>query len=300
MHANPTTCRWIFKLFCFGCLTYIFLMATGTRTIANGNTAGGLAGPALAAPPPNAYARDIQKKAGSKSQDDLREVGRTLISEQDLLRLNSAQEYAELPPEKLAVHAILARLSRNPAPAATEAITSLFDNKPFLAEQARVECLLMLLPKVRPFPEKALPLLRKSTGPESDSLEIAIRVLFEIGEKSTLDIFAAQVLNDQQDFVLVQGWMRDPLLRHRREPAVLQMCLDLLQQSKLESDRKNSLVEALYDYRPEEWYTREAPSPKPPSSKNLQEGAGELLKKIVAVIADDPAVTASNKALAAK
>jgi hypothetical protein len=217
-----------------------------------------------------------------------------------LLRLNTAQEYADLPPEKLALQAILTRLSKNPSEAARATIGDLCSNKEFLAEQSRVECLLLALPKVRPLPEKALPLLRKSVEPENDSLEIAIRVLFDIGEKPAFDIFAAQVLNSRQDSVLVQSWMRDPLLRHRRDPAVLEMCLDLFQQPKLAAERRNSLVEVLFDYRPSEWYVREGSPPKPPSSKNMPRGARDLLKKIAAAIAADASVSATNKALAEK
>ncbi len=297
MHAEPTRRRCFFRLFCVGCLLYILLMTTGIDSFAADKQAVGPVGPGLQPPPPSAYALSVNKKAGSKLPDDLQEVGRALTSEQDLLRLNTTQEYAELPPEKLAVHTILTHLSGNPSPTAPETIASLCVSKEFLAEQARVECLLLVLPKVRPLPEKAIPFLRKSAEPESDSLEIAIRALFEIGEKSTLEIFAAQVLNGRQDPVLVQGWMRDPLLRHRRDPAVLQMCLDLLQQPKFDANLKNSLVEALFDYRPAEWYSRETSSPKPPKSKNLSGEARELLKKIAVAIAADPDVSAKNKSL---
>jgi hypothetical protein len=223
-----------------------------------------------------------------------------LASQQELLRLNTAREYATLPPEKLALQVILARLSRNPSEAARTAIAALCSNKEFLAEAARVECLLRALPNVRPLPEKAIPLLRKSAEPASESLEIAIRVLFDIGEKSALGIFAEQVINSRQDFLLVQSWLRDPLLRHRYDLAVLEMCAELLQQPKLDADRKNALVEALFDYRPSEWYQREGVPPKPPSSKKLSRGARELLRKIAVVIAADPSISGKNKALAEK
>lgn len=299
MHATLGSWPWNFRLFGSVCLIGFLLMTTGTRTI-GGEKTGGAVGPGLQPPSPSALARELQKKAASKSPDDLREVRRALTSGPDLLQLNTAQEYADLPPEKLALQAILTRLSGNPSPAAVEAVVSLCDNQPFLAEQSRLECLLLTLPKVRPFPEKAVPLLRKSAEPGSDSLELAIRALFEIGEKSTLDIFASQVLSGQQDTVLIQAWLRDPLLRHRREPAVLQMSLDLLQQPKLDVELKNSLVEALYDYRPADWYSGETPPPKPPASKKLSAEADGLLKKIAAVIAADPAISAANKSLAVK
>lgn len=282
------------------CLLCFFAMTVGMNSFGADGAAGGAPGPGIQAPPPGAFARGIQEKAGSRSPDDLREVSRALTSARDLLRLNTAQEYADLPPDKLALQAILARLGGNPSEAARAAIAALCTSKEFLAEQARIECLLLALPKVRPLPETALPLLRKSVNPTSESMEIAIAVIFAIGEKSTLDIFAAQVLGGRHDSVLLQSWMRDPLLRHRRDPAVLQMCLDLLQQPKLDAELRNSLVEALFDYRPSEWYVSEGTPPKPPSSKSLARGARELLKKIAAVVAADPSVSVKNKALAEK
>lgn len=296
-YAGATAVMRFFRLSCAGRLLYISFMVAGLNSF---DASGGLPGPGLQAPPTSDYARRIQEKAASKSPAELQEVGSALTSTRDLLRLNTAQEYADLSPEKLALQTILARLSRNPSEAARTILGALCVSKEFLAEQARVECLLLALPKVHPLPEKALPLLRKSVEPESDSLEIAIRVLFDSGEKFALDIFAAQVLNSRQDSVLVQSWMRDPLLRHRRDSAVLQMCLDLLQQPKLVAERKNALAEALFDYRPSEWYSREVPPPKPPASKSLPRGARELMKSIAAVIAADPSVSGKNKALAEK
>lgn len=300
MLGSATGPRLFFRLSRAGGIVYLCMMIAGMNLSGAGGASGGARLPGVSPPPASDFARSMQEKAGSRSPADLQEVGRALISPRDLLRLNTAQEYATLSPETLALQKILAGLSKNPSEAARAIIGDLCSNKDFLAEQARVECLLLALPKIHPLPEKALPLLRKSVEPASENLEIAIRVLIDIGEKSTLDLFASQVLASRQDFVLVQSWMRDPLLRHRRDPAVLEMCAGLLQQPKFEAGRKNALVEALFDYRPSEWYHSEGTPPKPPSSKSLPRGSRELLKKIGIVIAADPAITTKNKALAEK
>ncbi|MEO6755579.1 MAG: hypothetical protein ABIP85_27720 [Chthoniobacteraceae bacterium] len=290
-----------FLLSCIGCLVYGLVMTAGMNLFGAGGVSGGLPGPGLQASPIGEYAKSIIDKAGSKERADLQAVTSALTSSRDLLRLNTAQEYAVLTPDKLTVQTILTRLSRNPSEAARTALGALCSSKEFLAEQVRVACLLLALPKIHPLPEGALALLRKSVEPSSDSLEIAIRVLFDIGEKTTLELFAAQVLNSRHDFVTVQSWMRDPLLRHRRDPAVLGMCLDLLQQTKLDAERKNSLVEALFDYRPSEWYLSDnGMHPKPPSPKNLARGTRDVLKKVAAAVAADPAVSVKNRALAEK
>lgn len=278
-------------------LIYLLLMTSGLKV------SGGLVGPGIQPAPPTAYALELQEKAGSRSPADLAEVNRALTSEPDLLRLNTADEYSQLPATRLAVQPIFANLSRNSSPPAAQIIASLCTNMVFLAAESRVECLLQTLPAVQPLPAPALALLRKSVEPDSSSSEIAIRVVFDIGEKSALEIFSGEVLGGRQDPVVVKGWMRDPLLRHRTDIGVLQTCLELLQNPKFDAELKNALVESLFDYRPKEWYVPEETEgqlPKPPPSKNLSGAARELLKKIAAVIAADSSVSATNKALVRK
>jgi len=278
-------------------LIYLWFMTSGLQA------SGGPVGLGIQPPPPTAYALALQKKAGSRLGADLAEVEAALTSEPHLLRLNTTDEYSQLPASKLALEPILAKLSRNSSPPAAQIIGSLCTNKVFLAEESRAECLLLTLPAIHSLPAQALSLLRKSVEPDSSSSEIAIRVLFDVGEKPALDIFSEEVVGGRQDPVLVKGWMRDPLLRHRTEVGVLQMSLELLQNPKFEAELKNSLVESLFDYRPKEWYVPqeiEGHFPKPPPSKNLPREARELLKKIAAVVAADSDVSATNKALVRK
>lgn len=278
-------------------LIYLLFMTSGFQA------SGGPVGPGIQPPPPTAYALELQKKAGSRLGADLAEVEVALTSEQHLLRLNTSDEYSQLPAAKLALEPILAKLSRNSSPPAAQIIGLLCTNKVFLAEESRAECLLQTLPAIHPLPAQALSLLRKSLEPDSSSSEIAIRALFDSGEKPALDLFSEEVLGGRQDPVVVKGWMRDPLLRHRTDVGVLQMSLELLQNPKFDAELKNSLVESLFDYRPKEWYVpqeMEGQLPKPPSSKNLPHDVRELLKKIAAVIAADSSVSATNKALVKK
>lgn len=287
----------IFPLSPASVLIYLLLMTSGLKAL------GGPVGPGIQPPPPTAYALELQKKAGSRLGADLAEVETALTSEPHLLRLNTPDEYSQLPATKLALAPILARLSRNSATPAAQIIGSLCTNNVFLAEESRAECLLQTLPGLHPLPAQALALLRKSLEPDSSSAEIAIRALFDSGEKPALEIFSEEVLSGRQDLVVVKGWMRDPLLRHRREVGVLQMSLELLQKPNLDAELKNALVESLFDYRPKEWYVPqeiEGQLPTPPPSKNLPRAVRELLKKIAAVVAADSSVSATNKALVRK
>jgi hypothetical protein len=272
--------------------------------MADQKSSGGLAGPGLNPPSPSAFALELDKKARSRAESDLAQLERALCSPTQLLQLNTAEDYSQLPATKLTADRILRSLARNPEPAAGKIIGLLCTNEVFLAEPARVECLLGILPSVRPLPEPALALLRQSTFPDSDHLDMAVRALVEIGEKPALAILAEQVLNPGQDPEAVRGWLRDPVLRHRYDRPVLEMCLNLLSDPRFDPDLKNSLVEVLFDYRPKEWYVPSQADagglPKPPSLRSASRASRELLEQIGVRIATDSAVTTENRALAQK
>ena len=79
------------------------------------------------------------------------------------------------------------------------------------------------------------------------------------------------------------------MLRHRRDPAVLEMSRDLLRKPELDAERKNALVEALFDYRPRDWYLSPeagaSPPPKPPPANKASAEAKKLLKEVAGIIA---------------
>jgi hypothetical protein len=258
---------------------------------------GGQTGPGIKAPALNAYALELEAKAASTVPSELQALQAALTSDSSLLQLNSAEEYAQLFPQTIALSPILARLASNPAPGAQGIFGVLCESPVFLAQPLRAECLLLTLPSVHPLPQAAMVLLRKSVQPENESQDIAINAIFAISSEATLEIFAAQVLNAEQDFGVIQGWMRDGLLRHRRSAPVLAMSLGLLLNPRLDVERKNALVEALFDYRPDEWYQREAPVPKPPTVRKLPAPTLALLQKIAAAVAGDRSISAQNQQL---
>ncbi len=260
----------------------------------------GAPGPGLKIPEAGAFALDLARKAGSPAKADLAAVRAALGTRDGLLKLNSAEEYTRLGAEDLALHAVLGKLAGNPSEEARKIISDLCGNRVFLGEEARAESLLLTLPKVKPLPNAAVPFLRRSLDPEGSRSEIAVWVLFESGDKAAMKVFAQEVLAGRQDPILVISWMRDALLRHRRDAPVLEMSLGLLENPKLDAGLKNALVEALFDYRPVEWYSQVARPPKPPASGNATAEARELLKRIKAAVAGDARISVKNKALAAK
>jgi hypothetical protein len=173
----------------------------------------------------------------------------------------------------------------------------------FLAELGRLESLLQILPHVGTLPGAAIDLLENAADPDSASLEVAIEVIFETGDAAALDVFADQARNPEQDTGLVADWFRDPLLRHRAEPAVIRMSVDLLTRPGLDRERKNALVEALFDYRPLDWYLSPAADhqvlPAPPPSDQISPEGRELLTQLAEFVVADDEIAPVNRTLAA-
>lgn len=72
--------------------------------------------------------------------------------------------------------------------------------------------------------------------------------------------------------------MQDPILVHRNDVPALRLC-DSLLRGALEIGLSASLVEALFDYKPDAWYLECEPPAPPPRSAASQE-ARELLRRI--------------------
>jgi hypothetical protein len=72
--------------------------------------------------------------------------------------------------------------------------------------------------------------------------------------------------------------MRKYILPRRNEEPLLLACERMVTKS-LPADLRPALVEALFDYRPEEWYRGDDP-PKPPPRSEASPGARKVLDRI--------------------
>ena len=264
----------------------------------------GLPGPGMQAAEPTQLALCLQQKSSSDDPGDIAEIGKALTSAERLLNLNTQEEYDQLPTRSLAVYPILTGLAQNENSAAQDLIADLSRNAEFLAKPGRLESLLQVLPYVSTLPTEAIDLLKDATDPDSESLEVAIEIIFETGDPAALELFAEQASNEEQDVELVQDWMRDPMLRHRADPAVIRMSIDLLTRPGFDRERKNALVEAMFDYRPKDWYPTPASDdqslPEPPTLNRVSQEARNLLSELAEAIATDQEVSTANKRLAKK
>jgi hypothetical protein len=123
-------------------------------------------------------------------------------------------------------------------------------------------------------------LWRDQIDPESDELDTTIRTLTSNGSPAAVSLLEGAFASEAFDTGLVISWFRDPVLRHRQDVALLDAVERLLRGRHLDAQRSFSLVEALFEYRPADWYVPTAAPPQPPARADLTEGARSRLRSI--------------------
>jgi hypothetical protein len=150
----------------------------------------------------------------------------------------------------------------------------------FLAEEARQDLLLRAAIRMRPATSAVVRFFEKQTRPDASSLHLAIDCIVGNGSGPAIAVLERRLSDGSQEAENVFGWMRDPILRHRQDVPLLGACERLLRGSALSSGLKAALVEALFDYRPEEWYPPDSNRPRPPDRRQASDEARAILGRI--------------------
>jgi hypothetical protein len=201
---------------------------------------------------------------------------RYLESDQFLNRLDSAEDY-QGPPKQLRLARILMALMTNPAPSSKEVLVSLTQEPRFTDFEPRQDLLIRATVSVRPAPMELARFWNEHSQPDSPYLHLTIFVLADNGSPNALALLERKMADPNLEDEDKVSWMRDPILRHRNEPPMLQMCGRLLS-AGLPAEIRPQLVEALVDYRLE-WYLSCEP-PQPPPRQAMSDEAKTLLRAI--------------------
>jgi hypothetical protein len=203
-----------------------------------------------------------------------------LGSSEFLLRLNSTDEYGRLRAEQLRAAGVLKALGDNRSAAAAGTIDFLAQDKEFLAEPSRQELLLRTVRNERPVSPAVAAFLEQQSQPNADNLHLAIDVLAANGSEPAIAVLERALSATNQEPENKTGWMRDPILRHRQDVPLLQACERLLKGHALSPELKQSLVEVLFEYRPEQWYPPDSDRPRPPQRSAASPEARTVLRQI--------------------
>ena len=219
------------------------------------------------------------------SEASKHEKARTLLADKNyLLRLNTEQEYLALPAESLQLHLILDALCDNSSKEATETINLLAGNSLYSDAAAglpQTQTLLLLSSrKVASAPANLQRFWKDQLKPEADDLHLAVETLVANGSAEAIKVLEESLRQNEYEPDFVVAWFRDPFLKHRQDPRLLEMCDRLLRSENWSSDLKPPLIEALFEYRPKAWYTQENEPPKPPGRAALSPAARQKLGEI--------------------
>jgi hypothetical protein len=211
-----------------------------------------------------------------------------LLTRTDLLQRLDDDERYEGDRRMLRLRRVIDRLRRNPAGHPT--LAALSADPGFLAHPSRVDLLLVASADVRPPPAAVLRLWNQFCEPDDGFVFLTIQALADNGTPEAVQFLCSKLLDPahpDEDKVI---WMRSSILEHRTDAPLLAGLMGLLN-GALPIPLKLSLVEALVDWRPEEWYPVHGCVMPPPWSTASPE-AVVLLDGVAAYARDELIVSA--------
>ncbi|MEM1435887.1 MAG: hypothetical protein AAGG11_17635 [Pseudomonadota bacterium] len=104
---------------------------------------------------------------------------------------------------------------------------------------------------------------RISGAPEPD---LAVEVLLGNGSQQAMVTLERAMLSAGFEEERVINWLRTSFLERRGDGAVVELATRLIQAEPWPATLKHVLLEAMFDYRPEDWYPYDPEPPEPPAT----------------------------------
>ncbi len=221
-----------------------------------------------ALPPEKQVIRDAMALARSLRNEDHALLLARLASSKFLAELDDEEAYRGRP-ERLRLRRVLDELTRNPMDSARDILVDLTTNQAFLAEDARVDLLIKACAAIRPPPPQVVALWHRYWQPEDGFSNLTAAAVVQNGDPAAIALLEAKLAAPEFDMEEKLHWLRGPVLSHRLDLPLLLACERMLAVG-LPGELPVRLVEALFDYRPGEWYL-----PSVPYNPPLLETAGE-------------------------
>jgi hypothetical protein len=224
--------------------------------------------------------------ARSKDPVDTDTLSRYLTSGPFLGRLDTPPDYANAAKRQLHISRVVHTLSQNPASDAKLLIVKLLEDKTYMAEPDRVDAALRASASVRPPPPELVRFWRGCLDPNEPYTYVLTAVLLQNGTAPALGIFG-EYLNhvgyesEDKRFILYTD-----LLPYRYNITVVEFA-DRALRGAIPQDLRVPMVEALFDYRPAEWYLVHAAVDEPdistasPAALSQLRRVGEFVLKNV-------------------
>jgi hypothetical protein len=215
--------------------------------------------------------------ARSQRGSDHQALERWLSSTEFLGRLDSVQEYAQTG-RRLRIQRVLQALQENPAPGAKSVLVALTESRTFQAHPTRVDYLLRACASVRPAPPEVVRFWDRYSQPDDGFSNVAMKGAIANGSAPAMALLEKKLADAAQPEEDRTHWILCYIVEHRNDPGVLAGAQRMLA-GELPAQFRPLLIDALFDYRPTEWY---APAEvcKPPDRGKAGPEARTLLRSI--------------------
>ncbi|MGN6370189.1 MAG: hypothetical protein ACTHN5_18180 [Phycisphaerae bacterium] len=200
--------------------------------------------------------------AKSDSAEDLGTLGDLLAKGEFLNRLDSAEEYKG-PYTNLRVGQVVNTLAENRKPAAEKVLISLIDAGEYQANFQRIQILIHALASIRPSPQTVIIYWDKMSAAGSLVTFDVIEALVENESPPAMGLFEKKLADPKQEAEDKAAWMRQLVLPKCNDEPLLSACERVVKGPGAGAEVQVSIVEGLFDYRPDEWYRGCSPV-KPP------------------------------------
>jgi hypothetical protein len=221
-----------------------------------------------------AYARLLARSGQSADHNALR---KRLESREFLARLDEPERH-QGAPEKLRLNEVLRELSANRAASAEAALVALTRSPGFRAEPLRIELLIRACVPIRPAPADVIRFWDEHWMPDDGYSHLTAGAVCDNGSASALTLLEKKMADPAHSDDDKRVWMVTAIMMHRNDAPMLESC-ERMVRGGLPERLRPLLVEALFDYRPLEWF-RPATVLVPPDRKLAGAAARDRLRRI--------------------
>jgi hypothetical protein len=213
--------------------------------------------------------------ARSPQSADHRSLQNWLSSAGFLSRLDSPQEYAQTG-RRLRIQRVLQALAENSSPSAKSVLAALTQSQGFLDHRTRVVYLLRACASVRPAAPPVVRFWDRFSQPDDGFSNVAMDGVVSNGSPPAMQLLENKLADEAQPEEDRIHWIRCYILEHRNDPGVLTGC-ERMFAGTLPARFRPILIDAIFDYRPAEWY---APAEvcKPPDRSQASPEARQILQ----------------------
>jgi hypothetical protein len=226
---------------------------------------------------PAALVAEARRLGASARPEDHAELRTRLQSAEFLARLDERERY-QGAPQGLRLSEVLDELSRNRAPSAEATLVALTRSRVFRAEPLRVELLIRACVLLRPPAPEVVRFWDDHWKRDDAYSYVTAGAVCDNGTAPALALLERKMADPSHPDDDKRVWIVTGIMMHRNDALMLESCERMLR-AGMPARLRPLLVEAIFDYRPTEWF-RPATVLVPPARALAGPAARERLRRL--------------------